>query len=188
MLCKGLLQGNKLLLKDRDGPKVFDWSQLEAKKAMPTLPAPVGPLLEANLNDVPCRTPGWCFDEHASQFIYTGPGLSVYSFVVGDAHSESPVSHLRLKRADGHDKLTLDAHAIGRTCAAAVSVDGELWLTRYALSGGAELSPAICKGRLDPLISRSDILMDEESGRIVLHALPEIPLAVVIDFALVRKS
>ncbi|KJA27767.1 hypothetical protein HYPSUDRAFT_62809 [Hypholoma sublateritium FD-334 SS-4] len=195
MFCKGLLQENKLLLKDWDGPKVFDWSQLEVKKAMPTLTAPMGPLLEANLNDVPRRTPGWCFDEHTSQFIY-GSGLSVYSTTVEDAHSESPVSHPSVKRADGHEELDLDAHAVGRTCAAASIGDGEVWLTRYAaVSGGGSgsgsgLSPAICKGRpssLESPISQSDLLMDEESGRVVLHGLPGTPLAVVIDFALVRK-
>lgn len=158
---------------------------------MPIHSALVDPLIETNLDDKPCRTPGWYFDEHTSQFIFSY-GVFIFSFVVEDAHSELQLPDSRLKklanvRASG---LDLDARVVGCTCAAAATTDGEVWLTRYALSGSSESPRTICKGRpssLDSPIPQSDLLMDEESGRIVLHGLPELPLAVVIDFALVRK-
>ncbi|KJA27766.1 hypothetical protein HYPSUDRAFT_34909 [Hypholoma sublateritium FD-334 SS-4] len=187
--CVGLLPGNKILLNNMRGPKAYDWTRLEAKKAMPTQPAPIGRAIEANLDDIPQHTRGWCFDEDTSQFIYS-EGRSLYRVVVKDAHSESLVSHSPVQLVDGYGEYQIDAHAVGRKCAAAVTVDGEVWLTRYALKKYLELFYGIRKKRpssLHPSVYRYDILMDEASGRIVLHGLPEAPWASVIDFALVRK-
>ena len=117
-----------------NGANVFDWSRFEARNGMPIQPGPVGSPLKGNLFDDPQRTPQWCFDEHTSQYVYS-EGRSLYRFAVKDAHSESSVSHTPVQLVDGHGEFIIDAHAVGRTCAAAVTIDGEVRLTCHGLSG-----------------------------------------------------